>query len=106
VARVEIVAASTRLEHLVSERAIELERATRDLEAFATTISHDLQAPLRHVRQYLALFVDDAAALGEERLAPVIAAQRSAIELTAKIEGILADHRAVTRRSTPGGGTG
>ena len=93
VAHTELVAASARLEHLVGERAIELERASRDLEAFATTISHDLQAPLRHVRQYLALFLEDAAALGADRLAPVIAAQRSAVDLTAKIEAILAASR-------------
>jgi signal transduction histidine kinase len=93
VAHREIVTASTRLERLVSERAVELERATRDLEAFATTISHDLQAPLRHVRQYLALFLEDAATLGAERLAPVLAAQHSAVELTAEIEAILAAHR-------------
>jgi len=93
VAHTDLVAASAQLERLVSERAIELERASRDLEAFATTISHDLQAPLRHVRQYLALFLDDAAALGEDRLAPVIAAQHSAVELTAKIEAMLAAHR-------------
>jgi signal transduction histidine kinase len=89
----ELVAASARLERLVSERAIALERASCDLEAFATTISHDLQAPLRHVRQYLALFIDATGELGKERLAPVIAAQQSAIELTAKIEAILAAHR-------------
>jgi light-regulated signal transduction histidine kinase (bacteriophytochrome) len=93
VARAELVAAGARLERLVSERAIELERASRDLETFATTISHDLQAPLRHVRQYLALFLDEAAALGEDRLAPVLAAQHSAVELTAKIETILWRHR-------------
>jgi len=92
-AHAELVAASAELERLVGERAIELERASRDLEAFATTISHDLQAPLRHVRQYLALFLEDAAALGEERLAPVIAAQHSAVELTTKIEAILLAHR-------------
>jgi len=93
VAHAELVAASARLERLVSERALELERASRDLEGFATTISHDLQAPLRHVRQYLALFLEDAAALGDDRLAPIIAAQRSAVELTAKIEAILSAHR-------------
>jgi signal transduction histidine kinase len=92
----DLVAASARLERLVSERTNELERASRELEAFATTISHDLQAPLRHVRQYLALFLDDAAALGNDRLAPVIAAQHSAIELTARIEAILAAHRAAS----------
>ncbi|HEX3475147.1 MAG TPA: hypothetical protein VHT91_08900 [Kofleriaceae bacterium] len=89
----ELIGASARLERLVSERAIELERASRDLETFATTISHDLQAPLRHVRQYLALFIEDAAALGDDRLAPVIAARQSAVELTAKIEAILSAHR-------------
>lgn len=89
----ELVAASARLERLVGERAVELERASRELEAFATTISHDLQAPLRHVRQYLALFIEDAAALGDDRLAPVIAARQSAVELTAKIEAILSAHR-------------
>ena len=55
--------------------------------------SHDLQAPLRHVRQYLALLLEDAAALGDDRLAPVLAAQQSAIELTAKIEAIRSAHR-------------
>jgi signal transduction histidine kinase len=89
----ELVAASARLERLVRDRALELERASRDLEVFATTISHDLQAPLRHVRQYLALFIDDAAALGDERLAPILAARQSAVELTAKVEAILAAHR-------------
>lgn len=93
VAHVELVAASAHLERMVSERAIELERASRDLEVFATTISHDLQAPLRHVRQYLALFIDDAAALGEGRLGPIISAQHSAVELTAKIEAILSAYR-------------
>jgi signal transduction histidine kinase len=93
VAHTELVAASAHLDRLVSERAIELERASRDLEAFATTISHDLQAPLRHVRQYLALFIDDAPGLGEDRLAPIIAAEHSAVELTAKIEAILSAFR-------------
>ena len=94
----DLVAASARLETLVSERTIELERASHDLEAFATTISHDLQAPLRHVRQYLALFLDDAAALGDDRLAPILAARRSAIELTAKIEAVLSTQRRASDR--------
>jgi signal transduction histidine kinase len=89
----ELVAASARLECLVQGRALELERASRDLEVFTTTISHDLQAPLRHVRQYLALFIDAAAALGDDRLAPILAARQSAVELTAKVEAILAAHR-------------
>ncbi|HEY0481274.1 MAG TPA: hypothetical protein VGD37_27350 [Kofleriaceae bacterium] len=99
-AHAELVAASARLERLVGERAIELERASRDLEAFATTISHDLQAPLRHVRQYLALFIEDAAALGEDRLAPILAARHAAVELTARIEAILAAHHRASARES------
>lgn len=92
-AHADLTAASARLEQLVAERTVELERASRDLDVFATTISHDLQAPLRHVRQYLGLFLDDAGALGAERLAPVLAAQRSAVELTARIEAVLVAQR-------------
>jgi signal transduction histidine kinase len=99
-AHAELVAASARLERLVGERTIELERASRDLEAFATTISHDLQAPLRHVRQYLALFLEDAAAIGEDRLAPILAARHAAVELTARIEAILAAHHRTSARKT------
>ncbi len=44
---------NTELEARIAERTAELERSNADLREFAQVASHDLQAPLKHVRQVL-----------------------------------------------------
>jgi len=99
-AHAELLAARAQLERLVSERSTELERATAELEAFASTVSHDLRAPLRHVSSFLAMLAEDAGALDSTELAPITAAQIQTTELTAKLEAILADSRRAQRRES------
>jgi PAS domain S-box-containing protein len=65
-----------RLEHHVEKRTAELQCANQELEAFAYSVSHDLRAPLRHIRGFLDLFRQTALpALSEQ--------ERNYIELVA-----------------------
>jgi PAS domain S-box-containing protein len=66
------------LESRVRERTAELEASTRELDAFAYSVSHDLRAPLRAVAGFSELLLEDYGseldAIGRDYLARVVAA--------------------------------
>ncbi len=79
------------LEQRVRDRTEELRIVNKDLEAFSYTISHDLQAPLRAISNYLYLLNEDYAGklLDEEAMEITGRMKGNVSEMRNMIEGLL-----------------
>jgi light-regulated signal transduction histidine kinase (bacteriophytochrome) len=86
------------LELRVKERTAELEASTRELDAFAYSVSHDLRAPLRSVEGFSQILVEDygdaLAAEGREYLGRI---QANVARMAQMIDDLL-DLSRTTRR--------
>ncbi|HEX7896341.1 MAG TPA: ATP-binding protein [Planctomycetota bacterium] len=82
------------LEDRVRERTRELEEALREVEAFSYTVSHDLRAPLRTIRGYSDILVQEwGAALGAEGGEHLRRITLGAERMEVLIEGLLSYSR-------------
>jgi hypothetical protein len=66
---VENVDALAELERLLRERSSRFEEASRELETFAYSVSHDLRAPVRHIGGFAELLRKDAGSVLTEKSA-------------------------------------
>lgn len=90
----ELRALNDQLEERIAARTAALERVNAELEVFSYSVSHDLRAPLRHIRGYLEMFLElEAAPISEADRAHLGRALDHARGLTDEVEGILAAYR-------------
>jgi signal transduction histidine kinase/DNA-binding NarL/FixJ family response regulator len=82
------------LEQRVRERTAQLEAANRELEAFAYTLSHDLQAPLSAIDGYSSILLSEYGQKLDERAKLFLHRLRAAGErMNAQIEQMLSLHK-------------
>jgi len=74
----------------LNARAVELEGAYRELEAFSYSVSHDLRAPLRHINGFVDLLTQHAAdSLGERERYYLRVIADSSQQMSALIDDLL-----------------
>ncbi len=81
------------LETRVQDRTAELEAANKDLEDFASSVSHDLRTPLRAIKGLAEILLKDPAALSPEALRCVSLVHRGSCEMEQLIDSIMAFSR-------------
>ena len=86
----ERAALNRELEQRVIERTAELEAANKELEAFSYSVSHDLRAPLRHIKGYAEILTTEAGpTLAEDNRRFLNAIANSARNMGQLIEDLL-----------------
>jgi len=76
------------------QRAIELEGANKELEAFSYSVSHDLRTPVRHIGGFAELLASSAGpVLDEKNLRYLSTISRAAKQMGQMIDGLLAFSR-------------
>ncbi|MCX6272236.1 MAG: ATP-binding protein [Bacteroidetes bacterium] len=78
------------LEKRVALRTTQLETVNKELEAFSYSVSHDLQAPLRHINGFIRLFLENRTSpLTEEELGYLSVVSNSVGEMQKLIQALL-----------------
>lgn len=85
---------NSELEERVAERTFELEKANKQLDSFAYSVSHDLRSPLRHISGFLEMFkVETADILNEKTKHYMEVIDESARRMGQLIDDLLAFSR-------------
>jgi PAS domain S-box-containing protein len=86
----EIRQLNVELEHRVEQRTLELEDATREMEAFTYSVSHDLRAPLRAIDGYSSILLQEAGEqLNDQEWHYLEVLRQNAQKMDSLIEGLL-----------------
>ena len=89
------------LEVRVRERTAELEWRNRELQDFAFVATHDLQEPLRKIRTFGGLIIDDSGDILSEQSRDYLGRMQKAAERMQELLRSLLDYSRVTTRAKP-----